>query len=166
MQISSPAYSDASNKDASSPPPPSATATSTQGTDWNGVYRDRYNYQREVVQDEAILAWRLNPMARRITNLQKQYIIDGIEFDCKDKTVTDFLQEFWNHALNKIGEHLGQWADELTLTGNLFLAITTDKSGMSYVRVYPTDQIAEIETAPNDIQQEQAYLPKATPRGS
>ena len=26
-----------------------------QGTDWNGVYRDRYQYQRSTVLDEALL---------------------------------------------------------------------------------------------------------------
>jgi len=76
--------------------------------------------------------------------------------------VTDFLSDFWNHPLNKVGEHLGQWCDELALTGNLFLAITTDRAGMSYVRVFPTDLIADIETTSNDIQQETAYIPKAT----
>jgi len=33
---------------------------------------------------------------------------------------------------------------------------------MSYVRIYPTDAIAEIETAKNDVQQETAFMPKAT----
>ncbi len=33
---------------------------------------------------------------------------------------------------------------------------------MSYVRVFPTDTIKAIECAPNDVQQEQAYMPKAS----
>ena len=35
---------------------------------------------------------------------------------------------------------------------------------MSYLRVFPTDQVEEIETAPNDVQQETGYMPKATHR--
>ncbi len=134
----------------------------TQGTDWNAVYRDRYNYQRDTVLSEALLAWRLNPLARRLVNLTKQYVTDGIEFNAQDPGTLAFLQEFWSHPLNRLGQHLGEWCDELALTGNLFLILTTDSAGMSYVRVYPTDQIKEIETADNDIQQETAYMPKPT----
>jgi hypothetical protein len=134
----------------------------SQGIDWNSVYRDRYAYQRQTVLDEALLAWRLNPMARRLLNLQKMYVTDGIEFDCEDEQTKTFLRDFWEHPLNRIGSHLGEWTDELALTGNLFVAITTDRAGMSYLRIYPTDQIADIETEPNDVQQETAYLPKAT----
>jgi hypothetical protein len=134
----------------------------TQGTDWNAVYRDRYNYQRDTVLSEALLAWRLNPLARRLVNLTKQYVTDGIEFNAEDKTTLAFLRELWDHPLNRIGQHLGEWSDELTLTGSLFLVITTNSAGMSYIRVFPTDQVKEIETASNDIQQETAYLPKAT----
>jgi hypothetical protein len=41
--------------------------------------------------------------------------------------------------------------------------LTTDSAGMSYLRIHPTDMIAEIETAPNDMQQERSYTPKASP---
>ncbi len=134
-----------------------------QGTDWNALYRDRYNYQRDTILSEALLAWRLNPLARRLVNLTKQYVTDGIEFDAEDAATLAFLREFWDHPLNRLGQHLGEWSDELAITGNLFIAITTDSAGMSYVRVFPTDQIKEIETAPNDIQQETAYMPKPSP---
>ncbi len=56
----------------------------TQGLDWSALYRDRYSYDRAKVLDEALLAWRLNPLARRIVELQTQYITDGIEFRCDD----------------------------------------------------------------------------------
>ena len=135
----------------------------THGTDWNAVYRDRYNYQRDTVLSEALLAWRLNPLARRLVNITKQYVTCGIEFAAEDKDTETFLRKFWDDPLNRIGQHLGEWSDELAITGNLFLAITTDSAGMSYVRVFPTDQVKEIETANNDIQQETAYLPKPTP---
>ncbi len=135
----------------------------TKGLDWSGLYRDRYNYDRAQVLDQALLAWRLNPLARRIVELQSQYTIDGIDFACDDPQTEKFLRDFWNHPLNKIGEHLREWADELALTGNLFPCITTDRAGMSYLRIYPTDMIEQIETAPNDVQQETAYMPKATP---
>ncbi len=77
----------------------------SQGTNWNAVYRDRYDYDRAKVLEEALLAWRLNPLCRRIVEIQTQYITDGIEFQCDDPKTEQFLKDFWNHRLNKIGEH-------------------------------------------------------------
>jgi len=134
----------------------------SQGTDWNAVYRDRYNYQRDTVLQESLLAWRLNPLARRLVTLTRQYVTDSIEFQCPHPGTAKFLKELWNHPLNRIGQRLPEWCDELSLTGNLFAAITTDSAGMSYVRIFPTDGMNDIETAKNDVQQETAYLPKAT----
>ena len=63
---------------------PVSEANVTQGTDWNGMYRDRYTYDRSKVLAEALLAWRLNPLARRIIEITTQYITDGIDFTCDD----------------------------------------------------------------------------------
>jgi hypothetical protein len=134
----------------------------THGTDWNAVYRDRYNYQRDTVLQESLLAWRLNPLARRLVILTRQYVTDNIEFTCAHEGTAKFLKELWDHPLNRIGQRLAEWCDELTLTGNLFAALTTDSAGMSYVRVFPTDGLKDIETAGNDVQQETAYMPKAS----
>src|SRR5512143_466737 len=35
----------------------------TAGIDWTALYRDRYNYDRDQVLEQALLAWRLNPLA-------------------------------------------------------------------------------------------------------
>ena len=137
----------------------------TQGVQWGALYRDRYDYDRSRVIDEAIRAWRLNPLARRIVELQTQYILDGIEFRCDDAPTEQFLKEFWNQPLNRLGERLEEWALELALTGNLFVMLTSDAAGMSYLRIHPSDLIEQIEAAPNDIQQERAYLPKAAASG-
>ncbi len=134
----------------------------TAGIDWNQVYRDRYNYDREKVQSEALLAWRLNPLARRLVTLTRQYVCDGIEFSCAHEGTAKFLAAFWSHPLNQIGSHLTEWCDELSLTGNLFPMLTTDSAGMSYARIMPTDQVHAIEYAPNDVQQETGYVRKGS----
>jgi hypothetical protein len=134
----------------------------TAGIDWNAVYRDRYNYQRDTVLQESILAWRLNPLARRLVTLTRQYVCDQVEAKCEHEGTQTFIRRLWDHRLNNIDERLGAWSDELSLTGNLFLIVTTDSAGMSYVRIYPTDQIKEIETADNDIEQETGYVPKGS----
>jgi hypothetical protein len=43
--------------------------------------------------------------------------------------------------------------DELSRTGNLFLLLSTDTAGMSYIRCLPASEIDEIISRPNDIEQ-------------
>jgi len=54
-----------------------------------------------------------------------------------------------------------EWCDELTRAGEIFFVISTDASGMSYLRAVPAQQIEHIETSSNDIQQELAYVQKS-----
>ncbi len=46
-----------------------------------------------------------------------------------------------------------EWCDELSRTGNLFVLLSTDQAGMSYVRSIPATQVREIVARPNDIEQ-------------
>jgi len=48
----------------------------------------------------------------------------------------------------------------LVLSGNLFLLLSTDASGMSYLRVIPSADIARIESSQTDIEQELFYVGK------
>jgi hypothetical protein len=128
------------------------------GQQWDGFYRDRYSYERDTLLLEAVRAWRLNPLARRLANLYKIYNLDGIEFKCDHEPTQKFLTEFWNHDLNQMDEMLEEISNEIFLTGNLFPMFSVDKSGMTYVRIFPTDQIGEIKTADNDLRQEIAYV--------
>ncbi len=43
----------------------------------NAAERDRYDYDRETLQQQALLAWRSNPLARRIVELTSQYVVGG-----------------------------------------------------------------------------------------
>jgi hypothetical protein len=130
------------------------------GNAWNGLYRDRYGYDRDTILYESIMAWRLNPLARRLANLYKVYNVDGIAFKCEHEATQKFLMQFWNHDLNNMKRKLEKISNEIFLTGNLFTVYSTDASGMSYFRIFPTDQIAEIVTAGNDVEQEIEYITK------
>jgi hypothetical protein len=130
------------------------------GQQWNGLYRDRYAYDRQTLLENALFAWRLNPLARRLANLYKMYNVDGVEFHCDHVPTQTFLKEFWNHDLNQMDDMLEEISNELFLTGNLFPLFSVDGSGMTYVRIFPTDQIDEIITADNDIRQETMYTTK------
>ena len=122
-----------------------------------GLYRDRYSYDRREILSDAVKAWRLNPLAWRIANLFEYYVIDGIQFKSEDANTQAFLNQFWTHDLNNMKFKLKMMAKELFLTGNLFPLFSVDTSGMTYFRLFPTDRIDTIQTAPNDLEQEISY---------
>jgi hypothetical protein len=124
-----------------------------QGTG-NSQQRDRYPYDRMEVMTQALEAWRVNPLARRVIELTSQYVVGGgLSFECKNQYVARFLKKFWDHRLNHMAIRVTEWCDELSRTGNLFVLLSTDAAGMSYVRAIPATQVKEIHSKPNDIEQ-------------
>lgn len=120
--------------------------------------RDRPSYDREEVLQQALDAWRANPLARRIVGLTSQYVVGGgVRLVAEQPAAQAFLNVWWQHPLNQCGLRIYEWSDELTRAGELFFLLSSDAAGMSYVRAIPAAQISNIETEPNDIQQESAY---------
>ena len=129
----------------------------------NQAIRDRWPADRMEVLQQSIDAWRINPLARRIVGLISQYVVGGgIEFSSKHTAASKFLHLFWNHRLNHLPIRVYEWCDELTRTGNLFILLSTDEAGMSYVRAVPAQMIERIESRPNDIEQPLRFFPQAT----
>lgn len=127
--------------------------------------RDRSDYDRETVIMQALEAWRLNPLARRIVELTSQYVVGGgITISSPDEKVNAFIRKWWKHDLNQMPLRIYEWCDELTRSGELFFLLSTDAAGMTYVRAIPAIEIKEIETAKDDLQQEKAYVQKAKMR--
>jgi hypothetical protein len=121
----------------------------------NTYPRDRHDYDRDEVLRDALEAWRVNPLARRIVELTSQYVVGGgIAVSSKHARTHKFLQEWWKHRLNRLEVRCFDWCDELTRSGELFLVVSTDLAGMSYVRAIPASEIQEIETSENDVEQE------------
>ena len=116
--------------------------------------RDRYPYDRFEVMTQALEAWRVNPLARRIIELTSQYVVGGgLSFECKNQYVSKFLTKFWDHRLNRMAIRVTEWCDELSRTGNLFVLLSTDPAGMSYVRSIPATQVRDIIARANDVEQ-------------
>jgi len=119
---------------------------------------DRFSYDRDRLLRDALEAWRVNPLARRIVGLTSQYVVGGgITFSCPHTATASFLDAFWNHSLNNITIRAYEWCDELTRSGNLFLLLSSDAAGMTYVRAVPASQVKTILTRENDLDQEIAY---------
>ncbi|MCK9245921.1 MAG: phage portal protein [Anaerolineaceae bacterium] len=120
--------------------------------------RDRDAYDRQAVLQDSLEAWRFNPLARRIVELTTQYATGGgLQPNCQHKPTQEFIENFWNHRLNRMENRVREFSDELCLSGNLFLLLSTDQSGMSYLRVLPSTDVVRIESSENDIEQELAF---------
>src|SRR5690349_6785224 len=82
--------------------------------------RDRFTADREETLRDALLAWRTNPLAKRIVSLTTQYVIgEGIRVESKHEATNKFIKAWWKHRLNRIDVRLVEWCDELTRSGNL-----------------------------------------------
>lgn len=125
----------------------------------SGAYNDSRNaWDRKKIFSEALRAWRVNPMARRMVRLMRSFLIGkGLTIKSDDKQVETFLQEWWNDPLNKFKKNVKRWIDENTRTGNLFFLFTVQADGMTTVRAVPAEQIEEIECKENDVEQELKY---------
>lgn len=129
----------------------------------DGNPRDRLTPDQQTLLKQSLEAWRLNPLARRLIELTTQYVVgSGVSLHCKHPPTARFLESFWNHPLNRMAVRVCEWCNELSLSGNLFVLLSTDPSGMSYVRAVPASDIAEIQHRPNDVEQALAFLPRAT----
>ncbi len=119
---------------------------------------DRYAFDREEIQLQALEAWRVNPLARRIVGLTSQYVVGGgVSYSSPHAATAAFLRSFWEHPLNRLSIRVYEWCDELTRSGNLFLLLTTDAAGMSYVRAVPATQVKQIHSKANDLEQEISF---------
>ncbi len=125
----------------------------------------RGEWQREENLRASLEAWQGNPLARRIVELTTQYVVGGgIRLSSADPGLHRFLREWWQHPLNQGALRAAEWCDELTRSGELFFLLSTDAAGMTYVRALPALEVERIETAPNDSQQELAYITRPPAR--
>lgn len=108
---------------------------------------------------DALEAWRTNPLARRLVSLVTAYTVgDGIHLSSRNAPLDAFIRAFWAHPGNRIELELGEWSDELSRSGELFLALFTDPfSGISTVRAIPASVIDEITWQEGDYRTELAY---------
>ena len=122
---------------------------------------DRDWSARQEDLDDALEAWRQNPLARRIVALTTDYVVGaGIAVTSPVEWVQRFVDEFWK--VNGMNERMYDWCDELTRCGELFIVLRTEAvSGMSFVRALPAVWIDRIETDADDCERERRYHQRA-----
>ncbi|MFN8483265.1 MAG: hypothetical protein U0768_09520 [Anaerolineae bacterium] len=126
----------------------------------SGAQTDRRWTERKEELGDALQAWRVNPLARRIVGLVTDFVVsDGIEFECQaDEEVGRFLERLWAHPQNRFRARLPHLCDELTRAGELFPVVFTNAAdGMSYFRFIPASVIRDVETHAEDYEREMGY---------
>jgi hypothetical protein len=96
--------------------------------------------------------------------MMTQYVVGGgIEVESQHERTNKFLEEWWHNRLNKMPTRVYEWCDELSRSGEMFIVVSTDGAGMSYLRAVPAADIQDIKTADNDLDQELEIVEKASP---
>jgi hypothetical protein len=104
-------------------------------------------------------AWRRNAWVRQVVRLLTAYVVgDGITVNSERVSVERWADKFFRHPQNHLDQRLAAWCDELTRSGELFVALFPNKAdGMQYVRAIPAGQIQHVETDPEDYETEIGY---------
>ena len=114
--------------------------------------------------DDALLAWRTNPYAKRIIDIITDYTVgDGLT-PVAPGEIGRFVDAFWSHPQNRLDLRLPELMDEVSRAGDLFLVLFRNPAdGQSYVRAVPKSDVVEIVTAENDWEREIAYVVRSFP---
>lgn len=133
------------------------------GSGWwalSGRPHERDGAELQALYSDALTAWRKNPLAKRIVDITTDYVLgDRVTISSPFRPLAEFIDAFWSHRQNMMDLRLEGMCDELTRAGDLFpLLFRNPGDGMSYLRFVTKDQIAEIVTAPNDWEQEVAFV--------
>lgn len=125
---------------------------------WDSYFRDRTVWDRASVIEKVVTAYRNNPIARRLIEIQTHFAIgDGFKPTASAASAKTYLAEWWTHPLNDLDSQLPEWLNEATITGDLFLLCSVDRSRELFVRAVPSEAIKHIRTADNDYRQEVFY---------
>ncbi|MDH4209794.1 MAG: hypothetical protein OEV76_13030, partial [Anaerolineae bacterium] len=77
--------------------------------------------------EDALEAWRSNPLAFRIVGLTTDYVVgSGIRVTSPVGYVERFISELWEHRQNRMRLRVYSWCDELTRSGELFVVLFTN----------------------------------------
>jgi hypothetical protein len=110
--------------------------------------------ERQEQLADALEAWRVNALARRIVALTTDYVVGaGVTVGSSVEWVDSWIAAFWTHPKNRMPIRVLSLCDELTRSGELFPVLSTNPvDGMSYIRSIPARQIDQIQTQDGDYE--------------
>ena len=126
---------------------------------------ERDGAEIEELYNDALAAWRKNPLAKRAVDITADYVVgDGISLTSPFAPLQAFIDAFWHHPRNQLPHRLETMCHELTLAGDLFpLLFRNPHDGMSYLRFVTKDRIRQIITAPDDWETDASWSRRARP---
>lgn len=144
------------------PQSPGITARVDDSPGWTAFTGRPHDYDPSQVFEnyqDALEAWRKNPIAWRIISITTDYVVgDTIQISSTHRALNKFIKAFWHHPKNVMELRLESMCDELSRAGDLFILLFRNpQDGMSYIRFVTKDRIIKIETAPNDWETELTY---------
>lgn len=121
--------------------------------------QDRQWWDVKLSLDDALEAYRINPLAFRIVSLTSDFVVGrGITLTSDIKGIDDFIGRLWNHPKNHMTTRLYSWCDELSRAGEVFIVLFTNPAdGLTYIREIPAVRIDKIETDEDDLEKEIRY---------
>jgi len=140
-------------------PLPAARATEDAGWDLvrsgSGPADRPWSELREDLTD-TLEAWRRNFIIRRIVTITTSYVVgsQGIGVSSTRPSVERFTRSFWDHRENRLRLRLSSWCDEITRSGELFIAVSapSEADGLAFIRAIPPSCIQWIETDSSDYE--------------
>ncbi len=144
-----------------SAPAVSADLTSDEGWQERGRrLHDRSAAEMRSQYEDALTAWRKNPLAWRMIQITTDYTVgQGITLSSGSADMQRFIDAFWHHPQNRLGLRLASMAEELARCGDLFPVLFRQKhTGVSLLRFLTKDQVLAVETKGNDWETETAVL--------
>jgi hypothetical protein len=110
--------------------------------------------------EDTMAMWRDNFLVRQVVRLTTAYVVgDGITVSSSHPWVGGWVKDFWTEKQNRIDDRLPQWCDELTRSGELYLALFPNRvNGMQYIRALPATCIEQVICDPDDYEKETGYL--------
>jgi hypothetical protein len=125
---------------------------------FQGGPNDRDAHEIVKLYEDALEAWRKNPLAKRIIDCTVDYVLGDGMTPTAPGQIGQFVTRWWTHPKNRMTLRLPELSEELARSGDLFLTLHTNPvDGLSYIRPIPKDRIVKIKTAPNDWETELAY---------
>ena len=129
---------------------------------WQGLSGRQHDYDPGTLQElynDALTAWRKNPIAWRIISIVTDYVVgDSLAITSTHRALNRFIEQFWSHPHNRLDLRLEALSDELARSGDLFILLFRNpQDGISYVRLVTKDRIQKIVTAANDWEIELEY---------
>ena len=109
---------------------------------------DRPSHEISSQYNDALEAWRKNPLAWRMIQITSDYVIgEGLEISSPNAKMQEFIEDFWHHPDNNIHHRLENICDELSRSGDLFPILFREKhTGISVLRFITKDQVITVSS--------------------